>query len=439
MTYTLIEINDISLRVWRDGSLVCESPGIIHANPGGMLFDESALAKSRSEPLGLRAHHWSNIDLVPLKRPDKIARHHADLVYRHLEHLQKKHGPLENIIFLLPSEITHEQLGLLLGITKSLKLEVAGLVDIAVANVASLQAAYPQVQYIELSQFRTTISDIRVDNHVSFESLQTLARSGKDYLTNLGISWVADCFLEQARFDPLEQAQTEQIIFDKLDTWVEMLGQSGNINVALEHLDRRREVSLAKSALLKSLLPGLSPIAEALTNETPVILSHRFNMYPRELFQDLFGEREIIRRKPFELFESLESWTAEITSRAEEMVFVRTLSRQPKNIQDLKTVQDQSIKEKLSHVAINGQNHKLSNTPLFVQKDGSTSDTTSAENLLSLTATLCQRLTPTDTTEVLLGGLPMGKSHTPSPGDYISMPNFGVDISFYGFDESDGP
>lgn len=325
MTPTLIEISDVSIRLWKNGALLCDSPSVAHVEGTSILFGEQALAKSRSEPQGFCALHWSRVDLTPLHRANRVARHHADLIYRHLEYLHAQHGPLEDIVFIVPSDLNYTQLALLLGIAQSLKLGVVGLVDAAVANVINENVDFPSVQFLELGQFRTTISKVSINDHARFESTQSIERAGQDYLSNLSVKWIADCFLDQARFDPLHQAQTEQIIFDHIDSWIESLSLAPNINVEIEHLGRRHGVSLSRSALLEVLSSGVKSIVEAIDSKLPIVLSQRFNKYPSEVFNDLGKQTRLVKKSSLEVFAAVEERLQEIVCSADEISFVREL------------------------------------------------------------------------------------------------------------------
>lgn len=326
MTATLLDISDISIRLWKDGELICDSPSVAHINGTNVAFGEQALAKSRREPQGLYARHWSLIDSVPLAHATKVARHHADLIYRHLTEIKKQHELTGDIVVSVPSELANEQLSLLLGIIQSLELNVVGLVDSAVANVASETALAGSTQYIELSLFRTVIAKISTNGKARFESVQQIESLGQDYFTNLCLSWVADCFLDQARFDPLQQAHTEQLIFDYLTSWLEALSNTPNINVEIEHLGRRHSVSLSRNALLEVLRPAVALITEAVDLECPVILSHRYRIYPFELFNDLKQRAKLTVASASAIFGTIDNQLSNILCEPEEVRYTRELA-----------------------------------------------------------------------------------------------------------------
>lgn len=329
MTATLLDISDISIRLWRDGELICDSPSVAHINGANVTFGEQALAKSRSEPQGLYARHWSAIDSTPLVHTTKVARHHADLIYRHLTEIKKQHDLSGDIVVSVPSELVTEQLSLLIGIAQSLELNIVGLVDSSVANVAGGTPRNALIQYVELSQFRSVIATISTNGLASFESAQQIESLGQDYFTNLCLSWVADCFLDQARFDPLQQAQTEQLIFDYLASWLKALNDSPNVNVEIEHLDRRHSVSLSRNALLEVLRPAVAMVTESIDLTCPVLLSHRFSIYPRELFSALVESTELTFSSPYAIFETIGNQLDNIRCEPAEILYTRELEIAP--------------------------------------------------------------------------------------------------------------
>ena len=329
MTVTLLDIGDMSIRLWQEGELVCDSPSVAHSNRANLTFGKQALAKSRSEPQGLYSRHWSTIDTAPLGRATKTARHHADLVYRHLAELQKQYSPIDDLIIMVPSGLNTKQLSLLLGITQSLSFNVVGLVDSAVANVACIPSNASVNQFIELGSFRTTVAKVLRNGRATFESLQSIESVGQDYLTKLCLDWVADCFLDQARFDPLQQAETEQLIFDHLESWLGALDSAPNINVEIQHLERRHSVSLSRNALLEKLHPTIELLTETIDPKYPVVLSYRFNLLPSALFNRLADKTAVIRTNSNDAFIAVEQQLEDVLCAPEEIVFTRQLAINP--------------------------------------------------------------------------------------------------------------
>ena len=283
MTSTFIDISDAQLGVYQDGNLVRECPGVAHLGKAGVAFGHDALAISRHEPRELMDKYWAQLDSVPLAKPHHAFRHHADLAYRQLSMLVEEIAPIGDVYFIVPSAYRRKELQLLLGIAKALELNVASFIDRSVASIAALEVTTPHAQFIDLSFHRTCVSQVSITDKVSFINAQTLERVGKVYLNELALNWIADSFLDQARFDPLAHAATEQALFDELMTWLASLRNSEHINIGLDFHGRRHEVSLSKVDLISTLKPGIELIASAIDKTTPTILSSQFACYPAEV------------------------------------------------------------------------------------------------------------------------------------------------------------
>ena len=287
MSVTLIDINDVEVRLYREDGKVFTSPGVVHLDSDGMLFGEDARARLRSNPQGGFDKFWSQLDEVPVAAGPRGIRHHADIAYRHLQHLIGEHGPLKQVLFVVPSDYSRAKLSLLLGIAQALQLEVTGFVDNAVANLACRTLQHQTAQFLDLGLHRTCVSRLEINERVRFASSQTLERSGKNHFGDIVINWIADCFLDQARFDPLQDAASEQLLFDQQDGWVNQLRKSAHINVGLEQHGRLHEISLAKDELISVLTPAFAALAAPLAASSDVVLSHHFAIYPQELLSNL--------------------------------------------------------------------------------------------------------------------------------------------------------
>ena len=80
----LLDCNDASLRLWRDG-LDTWSPGFVRFSDGHYQFGEPAWQQARRAPREINNRYWHRLstqDLSPALGP---ARHTADLVHAHLE------------------------------------------------------------------------------------------------------------------------------------------------------------------------------------------------------------------------------------------------------------------------------------------------------------------------------------------------------------------
>ncbi|MEM7469611.1 MAG: hypothetical protein AAF387_22400 [Pseudomonadota bacterium] len=287
MDATLIDINDVSVRVYREGQIIHQSAGVAHMHDKQVLFGDAALAKARLQPRGFFDRYWSQPDSVPLAQTKRSVRHQADLIYHQLKDIIGSAGPFSEVAVIIPSAYSQQQLSLLLGVMHSLELTVSTFVDSAVANVAALKNLDKATQFIDLSRHRACITQLHTHEQITFSESQTIGRAGKNNLSHLIMNWIADNFLDQARFDPLAQASSEQLIFGQLDAWLRKFNNVPHLNINLEHQGRHHEVTLMKTGLIEALRPAIESLFTAARSNAQVILSHHFALLPHELLASM--------------------------------------------------------------------------------------------------------------------------------------------------------
>jgi hypothetical protein len=117
------------------------SPGVALLAAGGPVVGETAAASLRLQPVLAADRFWSDPSQDAVAGPAGLAASHADLVHAHLGAVWKAVAePGDAAVFAVPGSMRPHQLGLVLGIARSLSIPVAGTVDAAVAACADLEA-----------------------------------------------------------------------------------------------------------------------------------------------------------------------------------------------------------------------------------------------------------------------------------------------------------
>ncbi len=249
MAAAVIELNDHELRIAKDGKIVARSPACAIVQGTEIKIGDAAYREAYLHP---RDHHnrfWYQLDQAALRRSSRAARHHADLAFKHLEHVHKAAGSPALMVFALPGGYSKEQLALLLGIAEACKIQVVALVDAAVAAAADCVAP-GKFHHVEIQQHRTVITELLVDDTVTRTKVETIDGSGTDHLMTRFVSVISDQFLAQARFDPLHQANTEQLLYNELSKWLTLLRSRREIKVHIEFRGSRFEARISKSDIV---------------------------------------------------------------------------------------------------------------------------------------------------------------------------------------------
>jgi hypothetical protein len=243
MADAILDINDASLGLWREGELVLASPGYALLDGKDYLFGQAARDKSRLLPRQINHRYWAQLDMEPLVPAFGPARHSADLVHSHLLAIHEAAGRPEQFLVAAPGSLQHDQLALLLGIVEQCPFSVAGLVDRAVAATAC-QPVGAYNWHVELQLNQALLTGMRCENgQLVRDNLVPIPGSGWLALQDALTRAIADAFIRQTRFDPRRSAANEQALYDALPGILERLEHSAETNVDLEGRQARVERS----------------------------------------------------------------------------------------------------------------------------------------------------------------------------------------------------
>ncbi len=218
----LLELNDLGIRCYQDGQCLHQSPGIAIVE-SQLLFGEEALAQCRWHPLNTYSQFWSQLNTEPLQLNHPQVRHHADLAFLHLQHIEAQLPQAfadQPVIFSLPAATPRDSLGLLLGISQQCGLKPLGLVDQGLAAVLT-RAQGGHCWHIDMRLHDTLITELRIaDQQLQYLSADSLADTGWLSLQSHLLKLFSDWFIQQTRFNPRHGADTEQALFDSLPEWL---------------------------------------------------------------------------------------------------------------------------------------------------------------------------------------------------------------------------
>jgi hypothetical protein len=285
MTASIIELNDQEVRLARDNEIVVRSRGAAIVTNSGVEVGSTANQQVHLNPRDSYQKFWYQLNQAALRSPSKSARHHADLAYLHLLQVLTEGGKPEKVVLAIPGGFSKEQLGLLLGIIHACGVEVIAMVDAAVAEAASC-AGSGEYCHVEMQKYRTVITHLTVDEQVVRHRLDVLDDIGTEKISRLLVEFIADQFLVQSRFDPLHQANTEQILFNEIPNWIDLLRKRKETDIHIEFRQRRFDARLKRSAVVELLDPVYDEIREQLTRREHCLIGSRLARLPGFNIQD---------------------------------------------------------------------------------------------------------------------------------------------------------
>lgn len=278
MSLKVIELNDAGVRVADDSGIVLLSPGFALSRDKTLLLGEQAEQQARLHPTRSFNRYWHELNLDPIAHNEGI-RHHADIAYAHLKHLVEAAGINGEVMFAVPGNFTRQQLAILLGLAKQCPFQTVGVVDSALAAGITVAESYPLV-YAELQLHQVLLTKLRVaDGNLTIESVVQVPGVGSQNFTDQMMALATNAFVQQCRFNPQHNAESEQQLYNSLPHWWRQSTQvEQGLVLELQVGDKMHTAKLPRESLITSFGNHYTRINQqvaALTadKETRVLLS----------------------------------------------------------------------------------------------------------------------------------------------------------------------
>jgi hypothetical protein len=279
-----LEINDSGLVLLGAGVEARVSPGIALVDDRQLLLGDAALKQSRLRPGNVNNRFWELLNLDPLGNRTRDVRTAADLAYSHLKSFWQPGPEEQEVILVLPGVYSNEQLGLLLGITNECGIPVTGLVDTAVAG-SRFSAPDRHLVHLDVHLHRLVLSEMEEGQLIRRNACESIASAGLAQLADLWCNRIADAFVRHTRFDPMHQAESEQMLHDRLPGWLSIMEAQGSAMLELESRGRKYQLMYKRDQLVQASKELFAQVAEQIAVRsrgagTLVQLTHRARALP---------------------------------------------------------------------------------------------------------------------------------------------------------------
>lgn len=217
MAALAIEINDAGLTVADRSGVLAVEPGYALVEGRRIVTGSEALRQARLKPRYVTNRYWSGLSAEPGSAGVEIAQSAAELGFAQLNELWQRFGAgVESVVLVVPGQYRSEQLGLLLGLAQECGMPVRAFVD---AAAAASTRPYPghQLVYVDAGLHRVSATALAQGAEVTVGAEQSLAQSGLAAFKDLLARRIAELFVLGTRFDPFHQAETEQLLYDRLE------------------------------------------------------------------------------------------------------------------------------------------------------------------------------------------------------------------------------
>jgi hypothetical protein len=285
MSLKVIELHDNALRVGDESGILVESPGFALAVGQQLELGDAAKQQTRIQPTNSYNKYWNELSLDPLPHAGSI-RHLADIAYAHLLHLAELGGIDGDVIFAVPGNFTRQQLAILLGLAKQSPFQAVGLVDSALAAAIPSAGSGPLI-YAEMQLHQVVLSKLIVRGNQLFrDAVIQVPGVGSQSFMDLMMHLATGLFIQQCRFNPQHDAESEQQLYNALPYWLHQKSSDQN-SLILElqsnttvHTAKMPRESLANN-FAKHFKSISQQIAELAKGEEPkILLSSEFADLP---------------------------------------------------------------------------------------------------------------------------------------------------------------
>ena len=294
MATLALEVNDAGLLALRAGSTGLRrregGPGYALFEGARLLVGDEARARSRLLPRLTTNRFWDELDTTSLGRPFPDGVTAADLAHAHLKGFwDAAERGVKEVILAVPGHWSARSLGVLLGVARSIGMPTIGLVDAAVAAASDRPGR--RMLHLDLTLHRAVATELGLVEEddgveVARGRVECLA-SGLCELRETLARRIAEVFVHRTRFDPLHDADTEQGLYDALDSLLLRLREEEETTLTLEAGARAHGVRITREEATRWTdgpldgLVALLPRAMGPRHElAEVLLSTRAALWP---------------------------------------------------------------------------------------------------------------------------------------------------------------
>ncbi|MEX0963149.1 MAG: hypothetical protein WDZ52_03785 [Pseudohongiellaceae bacterium] len=294
MSLKVIELNDNALRVGDESGILIESPGFALMGSNKQLqLGDIAKQQARIQPTNSYNRYWHELSLDPISQAVGV-RHFADIAYAHLLHLAEACDIKNDVILAAPGNFTRQHLAILLGLVTHSPFQVVGMVDSALAAAYAAKHSGSLI-YAEMQLHQVVLTKIVAGNNaLTRESVIQVPGVGSQNFMDLMMQLATDLFIQQCRFNPQHDAESEQQLYNALPHWLKQDDRDQNsLLLELKSNETVHTAKMPQESLVNNLSRHYKSIAEqvaelAASGDNKLLLSPDFAELPG--FRAFLGE-----------------------------------------------------------------------------------------------------------------------------------------------------
>ncbi len=257
-------LNDAGILVVNDERILYREPGFALLEDDRLITGADAYANASIQPRRIQNHYWSDLRTEPLR--DRRFKHlsAADLVSRQLEEIwQRVATDGDRLAIAVPPYMSNDNLGLLLGIAAELHIPIVAISDAAVcATRRHYEHAVPV--HVDLSLHSSSLTRLMQEGQVQVDRAVVVEHGGMLALYENWLKVIAEAFVQQSRFDPLHTADTEQMLRDRMPTWLQKASGARTVALEVEHRGISHHAEIEALELIAAAAPVYQSIVSSL-------------------------------------------------------------------------------------------------------------------------------------------------------------------------------
>lgn len=268
-------LNDAGITLLDGERTLYREPGFAFLDGDRLATGVAALRNARIHPRSIQHRFWTNLGTDPLADRRFAHLSPADLASCQLEQMWKAAGGASELVLAVPAYLDARALGLVLGIARELGLPVAAMVDAAVAATRrEYRNAVPV--HIDLGLHTAMLTRLSQHGQAQVERVEVIEDCGIYALYDAWLNAAAEAFVQQSRFDPLYDAETEQLLLERLPGWLAEGAASDAVSLQLDYRGAEHQAVIESLALVGAAAPYYQRIASRLralfrADETPAL------------------------------------------------------------------------------------------------------------------------------------------------------------------------
>lgn len=263
MTLKVIELNDKAIKVGDESGILLRSPGFVLADGKTVLLGEEAEKQARLKPTSAFNKYWQELSLEPFRQHEKF-RHYADFAHAHLIHVAEQAELDHDVIFAVPGSFSRQQIAILMGLAKHSPLRPVGVVDSALAMAVAATTA-DTVIHADIQLHQVVLTRLRrKDDLLQTDSVIQVPGVGSQHFMDLMMKLATNLFIQQSRFNPQHNAESEQQLYNALPGWLAQNDKEGNLILELSNGGSVYTAKWPRQSLVSSLGGHYRRIAQQL-------------------------------------------------------------------------------------------------------------------------------------------------------------------------------